>query len=664
MKKVILSVALAMTLVVNAFAFQDISDANTKTAVNTLTALGIVNGVGNNQFNPSGTVKRSEFAKMAVLALGETNLESFKNFTIFPDVPHTHWSSGYVNAAVNEGIIKGFPDGTFKPDNTINFGEAITMMLYMLDYEIADIGALWPADYIAKASELGITDGVSVSATRAVTRGEAAIMIYNLLDATAKEGETLMDKSFSNKDEDATILEVKSDTNEVLIMAGESEKTVSNKATDLVVGANGTAIYDDGGSLIAFIMDGFYETVVIKYADIDRLVTENGDIDIKTDTAVIVDGESSTYGEAWLQIFPGSNVFINKNSKGDITSISVNNDINTTNFMYDSGKNIPSYPIYKNGVKIESSSIKNGNIITIDEVNKMVFVSDKTITGSYEMGTPSVFYPSEVTVLGEEFDINESLKSAFSNISLGDNITLYLDYSGDVFSVKKDAKSTQLALLNSYSEGSANVTIDGLHTVDIQVDEELTGYFNYVGTKISNITKLEGQFVELSFTSSGKVKISEIDNLVSVNADYNLESGTLGGTKVSSDVEYYEGHNQNSGYIRISPDDITLDIIPKENIIGIMKTGNEITKIIFKNLTGNYYDYGIGTVTSTEISIEDADLGTSTYDEYDYTLKTEGNTLTYDGLNYVRLGNIPVGIPKNTSGKSYKINRKPRKSDK
>ena len=141
-RKTLILISLISALSINAFAFSDISDPNLTRATNTLSSLSIINGDGTGKFNPNNHVTRAEFAKMAVLTLGDENTSSYKNLTIFPDVPSSHWAAEYINSAVKEHkIVKGLPNGTFNPSGNINYGEAITMMLYMLEYEIADIGA-------------------------------------------------------------------------------------------------------------------------------------------------------------------------------------------------------------------------------------------------------------------------------------------------------------------------------------------------------------------------------------------------------------------------------------------------------------------------------------------------------------------------------------------
>ncbi|MGN1116338.1 MAG: S-layer homology domain-containing protein, partial [Candidatus Ornithomonoglobus sp.] len=100
LKKVISSVA-ALAIVASsasAFAgsFPDVdASASYSNAVETLTALGVVNGDDNGLFNPDNQVTRAEFTKMAVEALGEGDAATAQTTSQFADAANTtvHWAA-------------------------------------------------------------------------------------------------------------------------------------------------------------------------------------------------------------------------------------------------------------------------------------------------------------------------------------------------------------------------------------------------------------------------------------------------------------------------------------------------------------------------------------------------------------------------------------------
>ncbi|OCS90733.1 S-layer homology domain-containing protein [Caryophanon latum] len=86
------------------------------------------NVLGNDRssFNPKHAMTRQDFAVMMVKALGHSEVAPVN--TQFKDVTKSNASSGYIQIAVNKGIIKGYEDGTFRPNTTLNRGHAATFL--------------------------------------------------------------------------------------------------------------------------------------------------------------------------------------------------------------------------------------------------------------------------------------------------------------------------------------------------------------------------------------------------------------------------------------------------------------------------------------------------------------------------------------------------------
>lgn len=249
LKKRILCFILCLSLVLpSAFAsFTDIQDESLSEVVSLLNALGIMQGVGNDQFSPDTNLTRAQFCKIAITSLGVTSAEAYKNYTIFPDVKNTHWAASYINAAMRDadirdlGIIRGYVDGTFKPDSVVNFGEACTMLIRMLGYTESDVGPFWPADYISFAGSLGITEGVTISASGdAVDRANAARMLYHALHATTKNNTRLIDSLISG-----TV---------------DSSMLVATSATNTKIALDKAVFFEDGVLVTRGITDAFSAT--------------------------------------------------------------------------------------------------------------------------------------------------------------------------------------------------------------------------------------------------------------------------------------------------------------------------------------------------------------------------------------------------------------------
>jgi hypothetical protein len=146
-------------------------------AVNVLMELDVISGYPDGSYKPAGIVTRGEMAKIIVCALG---LEDYAaGASSFSDMAG-HWSDKYVAYAVSLGIINGYPDGTFKPDNTVTYDEAAKMLVAALGYTEDALIGTWPANWVTKAKTLGILDGIK-SGSAGANRGDIAIMAFQTL---------------------------------------------------------------------------------------------------------------------------------------------------------------------------------------------------------------------------------------------------------------------------------------------------------------------------------------------------------------------------------------------------------------------------------------------------------------------------------------------------
>ena len=172
---------------VSAFAFTDVdSNGIYGKAISALSEAGILSGYGNGEFGSKDHLTRAQFAKIIIKLSGYEESSETKTTEVFTDVPSSHWAIGYVNEAAGLGLITGYPDGSFGADEKITYAQALTIIIRTLGYSEAEVGTNWPSDYINKARELKITEGLEFGRNDCITREIAAYMIYNSL--TAKEG--------------------------------------------------------------------------------------------------------------------------------------------------------------------------------------------------------------------------------------------------------------------------------------------------------------------------------------------------------------------------------------------------------------------------------------------------------------------------------------------
>ncbi|MEA4893902.1 MAG: S-layer homology domain-containing protein [Oscillospiraceae bacterium] len=188
------------TLINKSVNFMDIAGHWALAAINDIGSRLIVTGYENGNFNPDNSITRAEFATIIVKTLG---LEPGTETSGFSDVSGSDWYCGYVEAASNYGLITGYPDGSFGPNDTITREQAATiiaraMVLTNFDSgltndEISELlGAFTDSASISSYAESGIAaclktgiiigkSNTTISPSADITRAEVAAMIQRLL---------------------------------------------------------------------------------------------------------------------------------------------------------------------------------------------------------------------------------------------------------------------------------------------------------------------------------------------------------------------------------------------------------------------------------------------------------------------------------------------------
>lgn len=105
-------------------------------AIESLVQRGVLQGYVDNTFKPQQTVNRAEALKM-ILAGGGVAIKKGLYSTGFPDVPLDAWYAGYVMEGSLRGIIQGNPDGTFAGERTVNKAEFLKMVTQAFEVDLS-----------------------------------------------------------------------------------------------------------------------------------------------------------------------------------------------------------------------------------------------------------------------------------------------------------------------------------------------------------------------------------------------------------------------------------------------------------------------------------------------------------------------------------------------
>ena len=173
-------------------AFTDSADITVDAdVVDTLVALGVIDGYEDGSFRPDVTVTRAEMAKMIyIIRTGRSDASAYNDdATTFTDIT-SHWARGYIKYCQSMGIIAGKSTTSFDPDATVTTQEAAKMLLVTLGYNAEKAGlegSTWGQKTTALADENGLLKDVNCGTTQGMPREYAAQLIYNAIDAPTVE---------------------------------------------------------------------------------------------------------------------------------------------------------------------------------------------------------------------------------------------------------------------------------------------------------------------------------------------------------------------------------------------------------------------------------------------------------------------------------------------
>ena len=608
--------------------FTDIADARTADAAEMLRLLGVVDGTGGTSFKPGGTLSRAEFCKMTVEIMGRGDEEpAQRSRTIFTDVGPTYWARGYVNlassitigggtgedASAGTRLIMGVGDGTFQPNRPITYGEAVTILMRVLGYSDGDVatGTNWYDGYVGLSQSSGLADGLTISGGDNITRGQAAILFYNLLFTESKGGDqiylTTLGGSLENN---AIILSTNATaddgtTGSVLATSG-TYKTDRATFDETLNGTRGQLVLDKEKKLLAVLPEegSTLRSVTVMGTPEANAIPVLGDetISVTLQTPVYKSDSQSadTYENVWTSLRSGTPLKLCFNGSGQLDYIYMSAGgavVSDDNVLV--AKNKPSGTsnpfaslsdgktpqIFKNGIPADLTDLRQYDVGTYDAGSNTLFVSDLKLTGLYENAYPNSNAPSTVTVMGAEFSVLPSAIPDLAQFKVGDRMTLLLTTTGQV----AGAVSTDVAKSNAV--GVAKVTAGGEGSDGTAEITLLDGLITLKGSTTGS-EKLNGYLVTVSSGRRGYLTLSRV-NGKGASGILNLTTGRVGTKALSEGARFFEQVG-NGELVEIERSDITVDTVPANKItyVGYDWAGR-VDKLVLDDVTGDRYDYGM-----------------------------------------------------------------------
>lgn len=653
--------------------FTDITDPAVAEAAEVLRLLGVVNGTGGTSFNPGGTLTRAEFCKMAIEIMGKGEEASAQmNRTIFLDVKGDHWARGYINLAAStrlgateeggggEMLMVGVGDGTFRPNQTITFAEAVTIMMRILGYAASDVasGSSWYSGYLSSAAVIGLTDGVSLTWNSTITRGQTAILFENMLYTNPKGSETpyLTQLGGSITDEaviislDATAAD---GTASCILTTGSADPYKTNHVPfdSALAGARAKLVLDKNSKIIAIMPSegGTQRATSVVSAEINSVTVSGGEkLDVPPTTTVYRESGETTYKDIYLNLKTGSPLVLHYGVTGKLEYLYLPSNLAAEEAAVAKGTvsgnpfaslvgNDTGYQIIKNGLPATLSDIRQYDVATYDKASKTLYVSDLRLTGVYENVSPSPATPLSVTMMGATFPVLSSAYTDLSSFKIGDVITLLLTSDGQVAGAVSPsvAKSTTVGVVEMKG---TNATVTPL--ADIRdADGKKVVFSGATAYSEESAAQMQGQLVTVSSTKLGMLSLSRLSGSGASGA-LDMSTRTLGSDKLADNVVLYERVGKGAP-VEISFDQLTRTTVPADKITYVGKDyAGRVNFIVFDDVTGDQYTYGFakkGTVTGSSSSMSysntcvSVEIGNDTYSDQLIT----GAAITE---------NMPIGI--------------------
>ena len=164
---------------------------------------------------------------------------------------------------------------------------------------------------MSMGEKLGLLDGISSDPDHALTRGEAALLLYGLLSQTDKEGGDYIDKLCASKVTDAVLLDVDAEADDgtaglvqICTSQGLSYYEPAEELSSFLTGERGTLLLDKSGEVCGFLPDDTASrTVTISDVSATGITDASGSFhSISNSVSVLLDDTLTTYGSSWYDL--------------------------------------------------------------------------------------------------------------------------------------------------------------------------------------------------------------------------------------------------------------------------------------------------------------------------------------------------------------------------
>lgn len=620
----------------SALAYNDTAaDLQLDRAVNMLSSLNIISGMGDGGYHPYEYLTRAQFAKIAVYLMGREE-SAVSTAVPFTDVPAGHWAMGYIGLVSADGIIAGYPNGTFGADEQITCAQAVTVVVRTLGFGGEDVGYRWPDGYLEKAQAIGLLDGVNVGDLNApITRGEAAKLCYNALFCDMKTGGELISMRKVTRAEDVVVIadaetDVSLPTGTISTSAGNFRVTADSNVPADMVGTKGDLYYDSDGDVIVYTPDPetvrtLIVTSTLMNADANRVeiyYTENGKAgseSLALNHPIYNEGAAMTVGTGYKLMTEGSELKLYYDDRGSLQRglLSTHTMLGPVTVEGDGFSaadsfgitDLSSLRVIRKGLSASLADIRRFDVLYYAANTNTLYAYDDKVTGIYDEALPIKANVTSIVLSGTTYELatqtainklNES-KGAFA---INDRVTLLRGRNGEIVdAVDTDAADTQSygVIQNAYVQITDNKNNPGRgdYRVTMFMGDGTTA--DYVCDK--DYTDNIGDFCRLKF-SDGVLTLEKV-SYKKITGSFDKNAPSLGGHWFADDfgiIELVSLPEEGPATLRkVSLNEISASSLSASEVIHAQTTGDmgDISVLYVRGLTNEQYTYGVVTERET-----------------------------------------------------------------
>lgn len=520
MKKRVLSLLLAVCTAVSLLVlpagaasvtrFSDVSDASTSTNAEVLRLMGVIDGYGDGTFRPDQKLNRAQFCKMVTYAMNaQDRLGLYRTVTVFPDVKPSHWAAPYINLA----------------SRTSASGAQVS----------SAAGEEGGAAAGVQPIIAGFPDG-KFHPERTINMGQAVTILLRVLGyEDGKIGGVWPDSYLATASVVGLLKGIQTD-GYAPVTRSQAAQLFVNLLRAQKPGGSGT-LYTISEEEVSFdAVDGGRGVVKYNGTKEIQMVHPTADSALVGMTGrLVTDGNNRLL--TFLPEFGGSSSGTGS-AAGAVVLYGSDADTTLTQLA---GNN--SYTLYKNGSPASAGDLKKYDVATYYPATNSVLVCDTRVGVFYEDAEPNPKNPATIKVLGgTQFHVLPTAQESLSKFKPGEQMILLLTADGRVAGAVSpdDTRSNALAYVD---EAGAVTLFVGSTTKTLS--ESLKPDEKYYG-QVVRIYAAKKDTVEYSIPSGG------------VTGDLDVQARTLGSKHLSQGVLiFYNGKQMSLGELnrKIIPSD-------------------------------------------------------------------------------------------------------------